>query len=77
MNKMDGKSKDITNENIEFIKEHFPEAVSEGKVKFDVLKQLLGEYVEESDERYEFTWNGKGGGITAISDTFYRNTFAM
>jgi adenine-specific DNA-methyltransferase len=24
-----------------------------------VLKELLGEYVSDKDERYSFTWNGK------------------
>ncbi|HHX23253.1 MAG TPA: site-specific DNA-methyltransferase, partial [Thermoanaerobacterales bacterium] len=27
---------------------------------FEKLQQVLGEYVEDSNERYNFTWNGKG-----------------
>jgi adenine-specific DNA-methyltransferase len=38
----------------------FPEVVTEGKVDFEKLKQVLGEYVDDSNERYNFTWNGKG-----------------
>jgi adenine-specific DNA-methyltransferase len=38
----------------------FPEVVTEGKVDFEKLRQVLGEYVDDSNERYNFTWNGKG-----------------
>jgi adenine-specific DNA-methyltransferase len=54
-----GSSKDILAENIAKLKELFPEVFAEGKIDFDALKQLLGEYVETADERYNFTWNGK------------------
>ena len=59
MEKMTGETLNITEENIKVIAEHFPEAMEEGKIKFDVLKELLGEFVDESNERYQFTWNGK------------------
>lgn len=55
----DGSSKDILAENIAKLKELFPEVFAEGKIDFDALKQILGEYVETADERYNFTWNGK------------------
>ena len=60
MAKIDGKSMDIEAMNIEKLKEIFPEVVSDGMVDFDKLKQLLGEYVDDSEERYRFVWNGKG-----------------
>jgi adenine-specific DNA-methyltransferase len=59
MEKMDGKTIDIVAENITKLKALFPEAVTEGKIDFDVLKEMLGEYVDDRDERYSFTWNGK------------------
>ena len=59
MNKMDGKSMDLTAENIAQLKKVFPEAVTEGKVDFEVLKALLGGEVETRQEYYKFTWNGK------------------
>jgi adenine-specific DNA-methyltransferase len=59
MEKMDGKTIDIAADNISKLKALFPEAVTEGKIDLDVLKELLGEYVEDRDERYSFTWNGK------------------
>ena len=55
----DGKTLDIVADNIAKLKELFPEIVTEGKVDFEVLKEVLGEYVEDREERYSFTWNGK------------------
>jgi adenine-specific DNA-methyltransferase len=57
---LDGKTPDIAEKNIQMLKQIFPEVFSEGKVDFDKLKQVLGDYVEDSTERYNFTWNGKG-----------------
>ncbi len=53
------KSPDITTENIQQLKALFPEAVTEGKINFGVLKQLLGGTVDERDEKYGLNWNGK------------------
>ena len=58
--KADGASKDITAENIEALKRLFPECITEGKVDFDVLRDLLGDEIDHRPERYSFTWNGKG-----------------
>ncbi|MGB2741277.1 MAG: site-specific DNA-methyltransferase [Cognaticolwellia sp.] len=55
----ESKSLDITDDNIEQLKQIFPDVFSEGKVDFDALKSALGEAVDDSDERYNFTWNGK------------------
>ena len=57
---LNGESKDILQENIEQLKKLFPEVCYEDKIDFDKLKQVLGEYVEDDKERYNFTWNGKG-----------------
>ena len=54
-----GKSKDIIEENISKLKEIFPDIFTEDKVDFDKLKSNLGEYVDESHEKYNFTWPGK------------------
>lgn len=59
MDKLKLRSKDILKENIEKIKELFPEVFSEGKIDFEKLKEVLGEFKESSDERYSFNWNGK------------------
>lgn len=41
----------------------FPEAMTDGKVDVEKLKLLLGEKVEESQERYGLTWPGKRDAI--------------
>ena len=63
MEKMDSLSLDLEKQNIEKIKELFPEAVEEGKINFDVLKTFLGDEVDDSKEKYQFTWNGKANSI--------------
>ena len=71
MEKMDGNTKDIVAENVGKLKELFPEAFTEDgkttnghestrmKIDWDVLREVLGKYVSDKDERYSFTWNGK------------------
>lgn len=59
MQKLSGKTFNNVQNNIEMLKELFPEVVTESKVDFDKLRIVLGENVEQEKERYEFTWNGK------------------
>lgn len=63
MNKINGLSLDLQKNNIDKIKELFPEAVEEGKINFDMLRAMLGDEVDESREKYQFTWNGKAKAI--------------
>jgi adenine-specific DNA-methyltransferase len=59
-NEDDGaKSLDIVPENIRLLRNVFPDAFTEGKVDFDVLKQILGEAVDEREEKYGLNWHGK------------------
>jgi adenine-specific DNA-methyltransferase len=58
-NRIPSGSPDFTQDNIEKLKELFPEIVTEGKVDFDMLKTVLGEEVDDRNERYRFEWNGK------------------
>lgn len=53
------RSADIVGENLEKLKLLFPEAFTEGKVDFDVLRQLLGDTVDDSEEKYGLSWHGK------------------
>lgn len=53
------KSSDLLAENIETLKALFPEVFSEGKIDFDILKQLLGGTVDEREEKYGLNWHGK------------------
>ena len=55
----DTKSADIVAGNVDALKALFPEAFEEGKIDFDVLRQLLGGAVDEKDEKYGLNWHGK------------------
>lgn len=59
----EAKSLDITQQNVEQLKQLFPDVFSENKIDFEALKAQLvnngGELIDDSEERYNFTWNGK------------------
>lgn len=63
----DGATPDIVHENIDRLREIFPDAFTESsdenglrwKVDFEALQEILGEYKEDQSERYSFNWNGK------------------
>ena len=63
MNKIESTSLNLEQHNIEEVKKLFPNAVTEGKIDFEKLKLLLGENLEERNEKYQFTWNGKSKAI--------------
>ena len=54
-----GESKNIVSDNISKLKEIFPEVVTEDKIDFEKLELILGENVDDSSEKYSFTWPGK------------------
>ena len=41
------------------MKDLFPEVFEEDKINFDKLQVVLGENIDKSNEKYEFSWNGK------------------
>lgn len=53
------QSMNITEDNISKLNSLFPEAFNENGIDFDVLKQLLGENVDDKEERYGLNWHGK------------------
>ena len=53
------KSIDLVAENLGRLRDLFPEAFTEEKLDFDVLKQLLGSALDERDEKYGLNWFGK------------------
>lgn len=59
MEKLNGTSMDIVQDNVEKLKQIFPEIISEGKIDFEVLQQLLGKEIDVEQERYSFNWHGK------------------
>lgn len=70
---LNGKTPDIAEENILKLKQIFPDVFTEGKVDFEKLQQVLGNYQEDSNERYNFTWNGKGQALR-LSQTASQGT---
>jgi adenine-specific DNA-methyltransferase len=59
LNDPETKSADAVADDVESLKALFPEAFTEGKIDFDVLKQLLGGAVEDREEKYGLNWHGK------------------
>lgn len=63
MDKMDGMTMDIEQENVEKLKEVFPEVFADGKIDFDKLQGLLGNYIADDKEKYSFSWKGKADSL--------------
>ena len=63
MEKLNGTSMDLIQENVKKLKEIFPEIFIEGRIDFDLLRQICHgggvQDLENSKERYSLTWNGK------------------
>ncbi len=55
----EAQSANLVEANLGQLKAIFPEAFTEGRVDFDVLKQLLGAAVDEREEKYGLNWHGK------------------
>ena len=53
------RSADVVASNVEQLRLLFPEAFTEDKVDFEVLKQLLGGLVDDREEKYGLNWHGK------------------
>lgn len=56
---MSGTTPDLTKSNIEKLKQLFPEIVTDGKIDFEKLEIILGKEIDDTPERYNFTWHGK------------------
>ncbi len=61
--KIDLESEDLVDDRLQQLKALMPEVFSEGGIDFDKLRLLLGDEVDEGDERYAFTWPGKADAI--------------
>lgn len=55
----ESKSADLIAQNLEHLKQIFPEVIKEGKVDFEALKDLLGNYTDTVEERFYLNWAGK------------------
>lgn len=72
MNKLDMKSENIVDDNIEYIREKFPNVVVESEkgyaIDFNALKQELSDViVDETKEKYQLTWPGKKEAIVTAN----------
>lgn len=59
LNDPEARSTDPVGDNITALKALFPAAVADGRIDFDTLRQLLGDEVDDGDERYGLNWPGK------------------
>lgn len=59
LNAPETKSADVVAENVDALRSLFPDAFREGKIDFEVLKQILGGAVDQRDEKYGLNWHGK------------------
>ena len=55
----ESRSPDLVAANIRELARLFPDAVAEGKVDFKALRELLGDAVDDGDEKYGLSWHGK------------------
>ena len=53
------RSADMVADNVAQLKAIFPEAFTEGRIDFAVLRQLLGDAVEDGEEKFGLNWHGK------------------
>ncbi|MDR2829680.1 MAG: hypothetical protein LBB45_01365 [Methanobrevibacter sp.] len=66
--KINGQSKNILEDNIVKLKELFPKIATEDKIDFDKLKSILFDEIDDSPERYKFSWNGKSKAILKLKN---------
>ena len=55
----ESRSPDLVAANVRELACLFPDAVAEGKVDFEALRELLGDAVDDDDEKYGLSWHGK------------------
>ena len=55
----ESRSPDLVADNVAHLARLFPEAFIEGKVNFAVLRELLGDAVDETEEKFGLSWHGK------------------
>ena len=59
LNEVSSTSLDVREDLVKRLLSVVPEAETDGKIDWDKLKQELTGVIDESPERYNFTWNGK------------------
>src|SRR5688500_9203881 len=52
-----------------FIAQMFPECLTEGRIDFEQLRRMLGDWVEAGQERFGLTWPGKAACMKIIQQS--------
>ena len=64
--KAERESLNIKDKLFETLKASIPEAFGEGKVSWDKLRRALGEHLDTSPDKFNFTWAGKAQAIANV-----------
>jgi len=64
--KISNESANVVEQQMAELRKLFPAAVTEGKIDFEKLRQLLGEDLAEGPERFGLSWSGKSDAIRNI-----------
>src|SRR5437016_5989970 len=59
-------SADVLEEKVSWLRDVFPEVVTEGKIDFEALRGVFGSDVDTRPELYSFTWAGKREAIQLL-----------
>ena len=63
---MNGESLNIQQDNLEKLKQHFPDIFSEGKIDMEKLKATFTDDINFLNERYVLNWAGKADAFKAL-----------
>jgi adenine-specific DNA-methyltransferase len=61
-------SMDTSGDRIDALQKVFPEVFREGRIDFDVLRRVLGDWLEPGPERFGLTWPGKAECMRVIQE---------
>lgn len=66
IHKAERESLNIKDRLLEALRAHMPEVFAEGKINWDKVRLALGEHLDASSEKFNFTWAGKAGAVTNV-----------
>ena len=69
MAKISKESPDIVDENLRKIRESFPSCVTEGRIDFEKLRNLLGDNLTSGEDTKPFSWAGRADALRALQTT--------
>ena len=69
INKRDLDSLNLKSLKIDQLNNIFPNIFSEGKINLDILKEELGDWINDEKDKYSITWSGKSDSIKAIQQS--------